>query len=158
MSRLQQRLAHLEQSLHPEGRLCAVIDDGSEDIEARIARCGAETGLSARDLVVIVKRFCGKTREPHWTMRPLVAVAEKPDPTQRNPVARKKDLQCFSLSVTTLSAWRPRSCQRGAYLCSTEMSRPRPNPDLPRYAEQLAVFKANNGVGPHDTLVTVIFK
>jgi hypothetical protein len=73
VSRLQQRLAHLEQSLHPEGRLCAVIDDGSEDIEARIARCGAETGLSARDLVVIVKRFCGKTREPHWTMRPLVA-------------------------------------------------------------------------------------
>ena len=47
---------------------------------------------------------------------------------------------------------------KGRVLCSTEMSRPRPNPDLPRYAEQLAVFKANNGVGPHDTLVTVIFK
>jgi hypothetical protein len=46
VSRLQQRLAHLEQSLHPEGRLCAIVDDGSEDIEVRIARCGAETGLS----------------------------------------------------------------------------------------------------------------
>jgi len=57
VSRLQQRLAHLEQSLHPEGRLCAIVDDGSEDIEARIARCGAETGLSARALVLIVKRF-----------------------------------------------------------------------------------------------------
>ena len=32
------------------------------------------------------------------------------------------------------------------------------NPDLPPYAEQLAAFKANNGVGPHDTLVTVVFK
>jgi hypothetical protein len=38
--------------------MCAVIDDGSEDIEARIARCKAETDLSARDLLVIVKRFC----------------------------------------------------------------------------------------------------
>jgi hypothetical protein len=38
--RKQQRLAHLEQSLHPEGRLCAIVDDGSEDIEARIAGCG----------------------------------------------------------------------------------------------------------------------
>ena len=57
MNRLQERLAHIERAILPAGRMCAVIDDGSEDIEARIARCGAETGLSARDLVVIVKRF-----------------------------------------------------------------------------------------------------
>jgi hypothetical protein len=60
----------------PAERMCAVIDDGSEDIEARIARCRAETGLSGRDVVVIVKRFCelapGKAPEPPWTMRPLV--------------------------------------------------------------------------------------
>jgi hypothetical protein len=56
--------------------MCAVIDDGSEDIEARIAHCRAETDLSARDLIVIVKRFCerapGQTQDPTWTMRPLV--------------------------------------------------------------------------------------
>jgi hypothetical protein len=38
----------------------------------------AETGLSARDLVAIVKRFCGKTQEPPWTM--LSGVAENPTP------------------------------------------------------------------------------
>ena len=58
MNRLQQRLAHIERAILPRGRMCAVIDDGSEDIEARIARCKAETDLSARDLLVIVKRFC----------------------------------------------------------------------------------------------------
>ena len=56
--------------------MCVVIDDGSEDIEARIARCKAETDLSARDLLVIVKRFCqrvpGEAPKPPWTMRPLV--------------------------------------------------------------------------------------
>jgi hypothetical protein len=30
-------------------------------------------------------------------------------------------------------------------------------PGLPPYAEQLAQFKAEKGVGPHDTLVTVVF-
>jgi hypothetical protein len=30
-------------------------------------------------------------------------------------------------------------------------------PGLPPYAEQLAQFKAENRVGPHDTLVTVVF-
>jgi hypothetical protein len=30
-------------------------------------------------------------------------------------------------------------------------------PDLPLYAEQLASFRAEKGVGPHDTLVTVVF-
>jgi hypothetical protein len=30
-------------------------------------------------------------------------------------------------------------------------------PSLPPYAEQLAQFKAENRVGPHDTLVTVVF-
>jgi hypothetical protein len=29
--------------------------------------------------------------------------------------------------------------------------------DLPPYAEQLAQFKDEKGVGPHDTLVTVVF-
>ena len=52
MNRLQQRLAHIERAILPAGRMCAVTDDGSEDIEARIARCRAETGLSDRDLVV----------------------------------------------------------------------------------------------------------
>jgi hypothetical protein len=28
-------------------------------------------------------------------------------------------------------------------------------PDLPPYAEQLAAFKAEKGIGPHDTLVEV---
>ena len=37
MNRLQQRLAHIERAIQPEGRMCVVIDDGSEDIEARIA-------------------------------------------------------------------------------------------------------------------------
>ena len=73
MNRLQQRLARLEHALHPEARLCAVIEDGSEDIEARIARCKAETGLSACDLLVIVKRFCVQAQQPPWTMRPLCA-------------------------------------------------------------------------------------
>ena len=31
------------------------------------------------------------------------------------------------------------------------------DPDLPPYAEQLAAFKAEKGVGPHDTLVEVTF-
>ena len=74
MNRLQ-RLAHIERAIQPEGRMCVVIDDGSEDIEARIARCRAETGLSGRDVVVIVKRFCeralGEAQEQPWTMRPL---------------------------------------------------------------------------------------
>jgi hypothetical protein len=30
-------------------------------------------------------------------------------------------------------------------------------PGLPPYAEQLAAFKAEKGVGPHDTLITVTF-
>ena len=30
-------------------------------------------------------------------------------------------------------------------------------PDLPPYAEQLAAFKAEKGVGPHDYLVEVVF-
>ena len=76
MKRLQQRLAHIEHAILPAGRMCAIIDDGSEDIEARIARCRAETGLSDRDLVVILKRFFprgpGEAQEPPWTMRPLV--------------------------------------------------------------------------------------
>ena len=80
MNRQRQRLARLEHALHPEGRLCAVIDDGSEDVEARIARCKDETGLSARDLLVIVKRFYGrapgKAQEPPWTMRAAMCVAK----------------------------------------------------------------------------------
>jgi hypothetical protein len=43
VNRLQQRLAHIEHAILPAGRMCAVIDDGSEDIEARIARCRADT-------------------------------------------------------------------------------------------------------------------
>jgi hypothetical protein len=31
-------------------------------------------------------------------------------------------------------------------------------PDLPPYAEQLAAFKAEKGVSPHDTLVVVTFR
>jgi hypothetical protein len=42
-SRLQTRLARIEQALHPKGRLLIVIDDGVEDIEARLERCKAET-------------------------------------------------------------------------------------------------------------------
>ena len=76
MNRLQQRLAHIERAILPARRMCVVIDDGSEDIEARIARCRVETGLSDRDLVVIRKRFFprapGEAQEPPWTMRPLV--------------------------------------------------------------------------------------
>jgi hypothetical protein len=30
-------------------------------------------------------------------------------------------------------------------------------PDLPPYAEQLAAFKAEKGVGPHDILAEVVF-
>jgi hypothetical protein len=30
-------------------------------------------------------------------------------------------------------------------------------PDLPPYAEQLASFRAEKGVGPHDTIVAVTF-
>jgi hypothetical protein len=30
-------------------------------------------------------------------------------------------------------------------------------PGLPPYAEQLEAFKAEKGVGPHDTLVTLVF-
>jgi hypothetical protein len=76
MNRLQQRLARIERAIQPEGRMCVVIDDGSEDIEARIARCRSETDLCARDILVILKRFCerapGEAQEPPWTMRPLV--------------------------------------------------------------------------------------
>ena len=31
------------------------------------------------------------------------------------------------------------------------------DPSLPPYAEQLAAFKAEKGVGPHDTLHEVVF-
>jgi hypothetical protein len=30
-------------------------------------------------------------------------------------------------------------------------------PGLPPYAEQLEAFKAEKGVGPHDTLIAVVF-
>jgi hypothetical protein len=30
-------------------------------------------------------------------------------------------------------------------------------PDLPPYAEQLAAFKAENSIGPHDTIRAVVF-
>jgi hypothetical protein len=77
MSRLLQRLERIEIGLHPEGRLFAVVDDGSEEIEGRMDRCRAEGGLSARDLIVIVKRYCerapGRVQEPAWTVRPLCA-------------------------------------------------------------------------------------
>ena len=76
MNRLQQRLAHIERAILPAGRMIAIVDDGSEDIEARIARCGAATNLSDHDLVVILKRFFprapGQAQEPPWTMRPLI--------------------------------------------------------------------------------------
>jgi hypothetical protein len=76
VNRLQQRLVRIERAILPARRACVVIDDGSEDIEARIARCRAETGLSHRDFVVILKRFFprapGEAQEPPWTMRPLV--------------------------------------------------------------------------------------
>jgi hypothetical protein len=91
VSNLRQRLASLEQALHPEGRLCAIVDDGSEDIEARIARCGAETGLSPRDLIVIVKRFCERApREAQ--MRPLVGLRPGARSRQRTPMARRKGI------------------------------------------------------------------
>jgi hypothetical protein len=48
-----------QHALQPEGRMCVVIDDGSEDIEARIARCKVETDLSSRDLLVIRKHLFG---------------------------------------------------------------------------------------------------
>jgi hypothetical protein len=99
MNRLQQRLAHIERAIRPEGRMCVIIDDGSEDIEARIARCRAETGLSDRDLVVIIKRFFerapGEAPGPPWTMRPALASAQ-PQSRQRAPMARRKDLPMFS--------------------------------------------------------------
>ena len=94
MNRLQQRLAHIERAIQPEGRMCAVIDDGSEGIEARIARCRAETGLSDRDLLVILKPFLertpGEAQEPPWTMRPLVWLAPRAQSRQRAPMARRK--------------------------------------------------------------------
>jgi hypothetical protein len=43
---------------------------------------------------------------------------------------------------------------QGAYSCSSELE----EPDLPPYAEQLAAFKAEKGVSPHDTLVVVTFR
>jgi hypothetical protein len=67
VNRLRQRLDRLQHALETEGG-CAVVDYGSEDIEARIALCRAEAGLSARDLIVIVKGFCdgapGEAQEP----------------------------------------------------------------------------------------------
>jgi hypothetical protein len=77
MSRLCQRLAHVERAIQPAGRLFVIHEDGSEDIEAKIARCEAEAGLSHRDIVVIRDHFggrvAGKTQEPAWRISPLRA-------------------------------------------------------------------------------------
>jgi hypothetical protein len=77
VSRLRRRLDLLELQLHLEGRLRAVDNDGSEDIEARIARCRAEAALTPRDLIVIRQRYCdrasGRAQDPAWRMSPLSA-------------------------------------------------------------------------------------
>lgn len=103
MNRLRQRLAHIEHAIHPEGRLCAVIDDGSEDIEVRISRCRAETGLSARDLLVIVKRFCGRApgraQEPPWTTRRLGCRSQN-DPTPSGGLSKPAERICHGFPNT----------------------------------------------------------
>jgi hypothetical protein len=76
MNRLQQRLAHIERaSSRRDG--CARLSMMAPR-EARIARCRAETDLSALDLLVILKPFFdrapGEAPEPPWTMRPLVGL------------------------------------------------------------------------------------
>ena len=62
MNRLQQRLAHLERAALLVGRGIVIVDDGTEDIEVRKARCRAEVGLSDRDIVVIRKRSSRRTQ------------------------------------------------------------------------------------------------
>jgi hypothetical protein len=47
VNRLQKRLTHIERAILPAGRMCAVIDDGSEDIEARIARCKPRSDVTS---------------------------------------------------------------------------------------------------------------
>jgi hypothetical protein len=75
--------------------MCVVIDDGSEDIEARIDRRGAEIGRSARDLFEIRKYFSGPIRAA-WDGDPATLTS---NPTQRPPEARRKDLPCTPVSV-----------------------------------------------------------
>jgi hypothetical protein len=65
MNRLQQRLAHIERAILPAGRMCAVTDDGSEDIEARIARCRAESPLTSDEQLAAFKAEKGVVATDH---------------------------------------------------------------------------------------------
>ena len=57
ISRLRIRLVRLEQAIQPKGRLLVVRDDGTKEIEQRIARCKAETDATLADLIVIITSF-----------------------------------------------------------------------------------------------------
>jgi len=63
-------------------------------------------------------------------------------------MGHRKDLSCCRVSVTASSASKARSCPKRAYSCSSE---PRIR-TFPPYAERLAAFKAEKGVGPSDTV------
>ena len=142
MNRLQQRLAHTEHAILPAGRICAVIDDGSEDVEARIARCRAQTGLSDRDLVVILKRFFPR------------APGEAQEPPGR--CGRWLASSMLSRIRDRLKALEAKIAPKGRAFVFLRVE----GPDLPPYADQLAAFRAENGVGPNDTVheVTVSFR
>jgi hypothetical protein len=134
--------------------MCAVIDDGSEDIEARIARCAAETGLSDRDLVVIIKRFFerapGEAQEPPWTMRPPPRAQSR----QRAPMAHRKDLPMFSRIRDRIAKLEeqilPKPAARVFFIVIEDQSPLTSD-------EQLAAFKAEKDVAATDHLVVFTF-
>jgi hypothetical protein len=65
-------------------------------------------------------------------------------------MARRKDLPCFRVSVT-LERLEDRIMPRGRVPVLFRAE----DPSLAPYTEQLAAFKAEKGVGPHDTLQVV---
>jgi hypothetical protein len=113
-----------------------------------------ETDLSSRDLLMIRKHLFGlapgKAQEPPWTMRPQ---AKRTNPTQRPPVARRKDLPMFSRIRDRIKRLEGQIMPQARVFVMFRIE----DPDLPPYAEPLAAFKAEKGVGPHNTLVTVTF-
>jgi hypothetical protein len=85
MNRLMQRLAYLESHINSEGRAIVIVDDGTEDIDARKERCYAEVGISPRDIVIIRRSFfdeedrdAGPFAEQPWTVTALPRRSSRP--------------------------------------------------------------------------------
>ena len=89
-----------------------------------------------------------------WTARPLVRGPNDPIPLTGLLWPAERQCQMFSRLRDRLARLEEQILPKRRVFAFFRAE----EPDFPPYPEQLAAFKAEKGVGPHDTLVEVVLR